>query len=105
MSEKAENKAGSYHIPQEKVKFDPDFTMLYDSRRYKMGRNQSAINEQTAATTDQVVCITQIINDYEQRIRELEDTVAQMQKDAKVVTNNKPDTPKRGRPKKEEASE
>jgi chromosome segregation ATPase len=78
-----------------------------------MNRNEKATDQQVDSTSEQVEAMTQIINNYEQRIHELESAVEQMQKDMRVVTTNKPDTPasqgtaassgspKRGRPAKD----
>jgi hypothetical protein len=109
MSETAENKAGSYHIPKEVKQFDPRWEPIYNIRGPKMGRNQASVNEQVACNGDQIMTMTQVVNQHEQELHELRSLVEQMQKDNKVATNNKPDAPaKRGRPpkeKKEEASE
>lgn len=74
--------------------FDPRFTQLYDTSRYSMGFNQRAVNDQVNLTTKQVVGITEVINDYDKRIYELEEAVKQLQKDARVIMNTKPDAPK-----------
>lgn len=94
-------------IPEEKRTFDPNWEMIYDTRKKTMTRNMYGIAQQVALTGDQVAEITQIINDYEQRIHELESRVAQMEKDNKIATTNKPDAPKKspGRPKKQEGGE
>lgn len=92
------------NIPKEEYKFDPNWSAVYDPRKKSMTRNMYGMSEQLAMVCDQLEAATQIINEYEQRIHELESRLSQVEKDNTILANTKDDAPKRGRPPKKEAS-
>lgn len=76
--------------------FDPQWVPLHNLMSRRMLFNDKAHAEQTQAACNQLEAVTQIINQYEERIEALESRLGVLEKDTTILQNTNPQETKRG---------